>query len=118
MSESAPSDVLFHRVYLPAFVKECQARGLVVDTNDEDELGNLLKIAYNLRVHAVSEAEQEQQSVKDTIKAAAAAFDTDAAAEPAEVSPLSAVADYVSDPEVVKAAQASLTPASEEASEE
>ena len=60
-TQVSPSDVLFQEVYLPEFVKQCEARGLAVDTQDPDQMGDLLKIAYSLRVRAMAEHEHAMQ---------------------------------------------------------
>lgn len=105
---TTPSDVLFHRVYVPEFVKQCQARGLQFDANDVEQLGDLLKIAYALRVREAVAQEQNAGSAKELLKTAAAALEVDTygsnATVPAEKS--AASASLLNDPEVAKAAAA------------
>lgn len=104
--EMTPSDVLFHRVYVPEFVKQCEAQGLRFDMSDADQVADLLKIAYNLRVRAAAEAEQADSDTRSFLKTASAALEADTlgspAAEPAEKS--AAAVAILSDPEVAKAA--------------
>lgn len=106
--EMTPSDVLFHRVYVPEFVKQCEAQGLHFDMSDADQVADLLKIAYNLRVRAAAEAEQADSDTRWLLKTASAALEADTlgspAAEPAEKS--AAAVAILSDPEVAKAAAA------------
>ena len=106
--EMAPSDVLFHRVYVPEFIKECQAQGLRFDMTDTDQVADLLKIAYNLRVRAAAEADQASAAGRSLLKTASAALESDTlgspAAQPAEKS--AAAVAVLSDPEVAKAAAA------------
>lgn len=106
--EMTPGDVLFHRVYVPEFVKQCEAQGLRFDMSDTDQVADLLKIAYNLRVRAAAEAEQADSDTRSLLKTASAALDADTfgspAAEPAEKS--AAAVAVLSDPEVAKAAAA------------
>ena len=106
--EMTPSDVLFHRVYVPAFVKECQAQGLRFDMTDTDQVADLLKIAYNLRVRAAAEADQANAESRSLLKTASAALESDtlgsSTAEPVEKS--AAAVAVLSDPEVAKAAAA------------
>lgn len=106
--EMTPSDVLFHRVYVPEFVKQCEAQGLRFDMSDTDQVADLLKIAYNLRVRAAAEVEQAADAGRSLLKVASAALEADtlgsSAAGPA-VKSAAAVA-VLSDPEVAKAAAA------------
>jgi hypothetical protein len=74
-TQVSPSDVLFQEVYLPEFVKQCEARGLVVDTQDPDQMGDLLKIAYSLRVRAMAEHEHAMQDTGVLLKQAASALE-------------------------------------------
>lgn len=106
--ELTPSDVLFHRVYVPEFVKQCEAQGLRFDMSDADQVADLLKIAYNLRVRAAAEAEKAASDTRSLLKTASAALESDTfgspAAAPAEKS--AAAVAVLSDPEVAKAAAA------------
>ena len=103
-----PQDVLFHRVYVPEFVKQCAARGLTIDLHDNEQVGELLKIAYNLRVRAAAEAKQAAAGERTLVKAASAALerDTFGGAPTAQVEPGVAAAAILADPEVAKAAAA------------
>ena len=103
-----PQDVLFRTVYVPEFVKQCAARGLTVDLGDTEQVGELLKIAYNLRVRAAEEAKTAAAGERTLVKAASAALEFDTfggpAAQPADAG--AAAAALLDNPEVAKAAAA------------
>lgn len=105
---TTPSDVLFHRVYVPEFVKQCQARGLHFSADDVEQLGDLLKIAYALRVREAVEQDQTADRSREFLKTAAAALEVDTYGSRATVlaEKSAASASLLSDPEVCKAVSA------------
>jgi hypothetical protein len=105
--EMAPSDVLFHRVYVPEFVKQCQAHGLRFDMSDDNQVADMLKIAYNLRVRAIADAERASADAGSLLKTAAAVLEADTLGVTAEPEATSkSAAALTIDPEILRAAAA------------
>ena len=94
----ANQEVLFEKVYVPEFVKQCSAAG--IQFADEDELASGIRTALKLR--AVDQPEPQGSGVKEA-EARLDAFLTGSAAQPEQATD---VGSYLEDDEVLAAARA------------
>ena len=68
--ELTVGDVLFQKVYAPAFLLKCAEFGIVPQS--EEELSGLLEIAAGIRIKEAELAQQSQANTGTVIKSAAA----------------------------------------------
>jgi hypothetical protein len=103
---ASPDDVLFSSVYAPVFIKECQAHGIPVDANDSEQVGEMLKIAYALRVRAEAEATKQANAARNVIKQASAALQADTFGAPRPQERRIDVSGFMANEAIAKAAAA------------
>ena len=102
-AEAGPQvgDVLFQKVYLPAFMKAAAERG-IVPTNDA-ELHDMLKIAAMLRLQESAAVEEQAAQTAGVLHKAAAVLETATFGEASNEKQAEALDAIANDPEVKQA---------------
>jgi hypothetical protein len=99
-------DVMFQKVYVPEFVKQCAANGVAFDASDETQVASLLKIAFSLRARAEAEARAAAAGSRETIKVAADMLEADTFGDRAEqAGPSAPASELLGDGDVASAAK-------------